>query len=216
MADQKDQHQQQQQPHGSKREEEEVITTFSPSIFSPKSFPRRRRIKYCGIVIALVLLQIVVLGVLCLTVFRFKDPNIKLAAISVENFSTALGTSTAINMTLRAEIKVKNQNWGKLKYDESVLVLSHEGLTVGEGTIPKGSIKMRHSKQVSVSVEAKLDGRSSSSSDISSGVLNLKSYAKLSGKVSMVGLVKKRRSGEMNCSLTISLARQAIQDFHCQ
>ncbi|KAL6290367.1 hypothetical protein ACE6H2_007877 [Prunus campanulata] len=214
MADQKDQHQQ-QQPHGSKREEEEVITTFSPTIFSPKSFPRRRRIKYCGIVIALVLLQIVVLGVLCLTVFRFKDPDIKLAAISVENF-TVLGTSTAINMTLRAEIKVKNQNWGKLKYDESLLGLSHEGVTVGQGTIPKGSIKMRHSKQVSVSVEANFDGRSSSSSDISSGVLNLKSYAKLSGKVSMVGLVKKRRSGEMNCSLTISLARQAIQEFHCQ
>lgn len=200
------------QLNGSKREleaEEEGL-----QILSPKAITRgRRRIKYCGIAIAVVLLQIVVLGVLCLTLFRFKDPNISLDSTTVGNLSMGLqSTPTTINMTVNQEIQVKNQNWGGLKYDETVVVLSYGGVTVGQGTIPKGSLKMRKSKKVTVVIEAKIEGIGSGDN---SGVLGLKSYTKLSGKVSMVGLVKKRRSGEMNCSLSIILATQGIQDFNC-
>ncbi|KAM1819069.1 hypothetical protein ACFX11_000788 [Malus domestica] len=57
------------------------------------------------------------------------------------------------HMTLREEIKVNNENWGRLKYDKSVLFFSHEGVTVGEATVSKGSIGMRRSKEVSALVE---------------------------------------------------------------
>ncbi|XP_004308331.1 PREDICTED: uncharacterized protein LOC101303168 [Fragaria vesca subsp. vesca] len=183
-------------------------------ILSPKVMTRgRRRIKYCGIAIAVVLLQIVVLGVLCLTLFRFKDPNIKLDSTIVENLNVGLvSTPSTINMSLSQEILIKNQNWGGFKYDESAVVISYGGVTVGQGTISKGSIKLRKSKMVSVVVEVKVE---EVGNDISSGVLGLKSYTKISGKVSMVGMVKKRRTGEMNCSLNISLANKKIQDFNC-
>lgn len=199
------------QLNGSKRQleaEEEGL-----QIFSPKAITRgRRRIKYCGIAIAVVLLQVVVLGVLCLTLFRFKDPKINLDSTTVGNLSVGSLSTTTINMTVSQEIQVKNQNWGGLKYDETVVVLSYGGVTVGQGTISKGSIKMRKSKKVTVVMEAKIEGIGS---EVNSGVLGLKSYTKLSGKVSMVGLVKKRRTGEMNCSLSIILATQGIQDFNC-
>ncbi|TQE01309.1 hypothetical protein C1H46_013070 [Malus baccata] len=198
------------QPHGSRNLEE------AAPIFSDKSLPRRRRIKFCGIALAVVILQIVVIGVLCLTVFRFRDPKVTMAGISVENLSMVVGNPTTINVTLREEIKVENANWGRLKYDQSIVVLSHEGVTVGEATVSKGSIAMRRSKEVSVSVEAKIDSGGGASGEIGSGVLNLKSYMKVSGKVEMVGMVRKRRSGKMDCSFTISLTRQAIQEFHCQ
>ncbi|KAL6126240.1 hypothetical protein ACLB2K_074291 [Fragaria x ananassa] len=150
-------------------------------ILSPKVMTRgRRRIKYCGIAIAVVLLQIVVLGVLCLTLFRFKDPNIKLDSTTVENLNLgSVSTPSTINMSLSQEILIKNQNWGGFKYDESAVVISYGGGTVGQGTIYKGSIKLRKSKKVSVVVEVKVEGVGS---DISSGVLGLKSYTKISGK----------------------------------
>ncbi|RXH93614.1 hypothetical protein DVH24_014190 [Malus domestica] len=160
------------QPHGSRNLEEAV------PIFSDKSLPRRRRIKFCGIALAVVILQIVVIGVLCLTVFRFRDPKVTMAGISVENLSMVVGNPTTINVTLREEIKLKNANWGRLKYDQSVVVLSHEGVAVGEATVSKGSIAMRRSKEVSVSVEAKIDSGGGASREIGSGVLNLKSYMK--------------------------------------
>ncbi|XP_050387376.1 uncharacterized protein LOC126803649 [Argentina anserina] len=183
-------------------------------ILYPKDMTRgRRRIKYCGIGIAVVLLQVVVLSVLCLTMFRFKDPTIKLDSTTVENLNVGLvSTPSTINMTVSQEILVKNQNWGGFKYDESAVVISYGGATVGQGTISKGSIKLRKSKKFSVVVEVKIEGVGS---DVSSGVLGLKSYTKISGKVNMVGMVKKRRSMEMNCSLNISLAAQKIQDFNC-
>ncbi|XP_061999389.1 uncharacterized protein LOC133716736 [Rosa rugosa] len=212
MAEKKDHHQHLNQLNGSRRELEAEEEEFQ--ILSPKAITRgRRRLKYCGIGIAVVLLQVVVLGVLCLTLFRFKDPNIKLDSATVENLSVGLtSTPSTINMTVNQVILVKNQNWGGLKYDESAVVFSYGDVTVGQGTISKGSIKMRKSKKVTVVAEVKIDGIGS---EINSGVLGLKSYTKISGKVNMVGVVKKRRSGEMDCSLSISQTTQRIQDFNC-
>ncbi|CAN6568237.1 unnamed protein product [Malus baccata var. baccata] len=112
----------------------------SGAIFSPKSFPRIRRIKCCGI-------------------------SLQLSSSKLQSLAQAGGNFCGEyehggrnpgrdqHMTLREEIKVNNENWGRLKYDKSVLFFSHEGVTVGEATVSKGSIGMRRSKEVSALVE---------------------------------------------------------------
>ncbi|CAN6710885.1 unnamed protein product [Malus baccata var. baccata] len=122
------------QPHGSRNLEEEVVP-----IFSPKSFPRIRRIKCCGI-----------------------SPQLSSSKLQScqaggnfcgEYEHGGRNPGRDQHMTLREEIKVNNENWGRLKYDKSVLFFSHEGVTVGEATVSKGSIGMRTSKEVSALVE---------------------------------------------------------------
>lgn len=187
--------------------------------FSSEALPRPRRLEVFGIIMAAIVLLVVILGILALTVFRFKDPDIKLSAVTIENFSNLSGTPIRFNLTLREEIVFKNQNLGGFKYDKSEAILSYGGKTIGEEEISSGRIKMRHTKLVVVLIEAKFEGLGSDqnlSSDTNSMILTFNSYIKLSGKVNLMMIsLKKRRSREMNCTLMISLARQAIQDYSC-
>ncbi|PON91157.1 Late embryogenesis abundant protein [Trema orientale] len=217
-------------------------TTMIMSSPNPyKSLPRRRRIKYCGIAIAIVVVQVVILGVLALTVFRFKDPDIKfdsvtLKSLNFENSSSSPSSSSNfnINMTLKGEMLVKNGNWGEFKYDQSSdVVLTHGSIrNMGQGgVVPSGRVKMRSATRVGVELEAKFDNTSGSSSsssdddddddrvtggDVSTGVFGVRCYVELSGKVNMLRLVKKRRIGVLDCTVTVSLARQTVQQFECQ
>ncbi|KAK9279650.1 hypothetical protein L1049_013330 [Liquidambar formosana] len=161
-------------------------------------------------------LQVVILGVLALTVFRFRDPDIKLDFVTARNISgfSSGKPPTSINMTLKAEMVIKNHNWGEFEYDESNMVLLYTGIAVGRGDIPMGRIKMRSTVRVVVVVEANFDGKLSS--DINSTVLSVNGYAKLSGKVHMMTMIKNGRTGEMNCTMTVSLTRQAILHYSCQ
>ncbi|KAJ0111612.1 hypothetical protein Patl1_00515 [Pistacia atlantica] len=149
-------------------------------------------------------------GVLALTVFRFKVPDIKLRAVTIDNYSNLSGTLTRFNLTLREEIALKNQNLGEFKYDKSEAILSYGGKTIGEEEITSGRIKLRYTKLVVVLIEAKFEGLGSNQnlgSGTNSGILTFNSYIKLSGKVNLMMISIKKRTSEMNCTLKISLVR---------
>ncbi|EOX95852.1 Uncharacterized protein TCM_005254 [Theobroma cacao] len=70
--------------HG--KTDEELATNLSPN-----AFPRQRRAKCCGILIAAILLHVVIFGVLALTVFRFKDLDSKLNSTTLKNMTMVRG-----------------------------------------------------------------------------------------------------------------------------
>lgn len=202
-------------------------TMINMSYASPKSddLTRRRRIKCCGIAIAVVVVQVVILGVLALTVFRFKDPEIKLVSTTVKSLS--FRNYSNVNMTLKGEILVKNKNWGEFKYEQSDVVLSYGSVrNMAEGgVVPSGRVKMRSTTRVGVELEAQFDGFGSSrnTDDVDDRVtggdvmsMGVRCYVELSGKVKMLRLFKKRRTGILDCIVTVNLARQTIQEFECQ
>ncbi|KAL0896310.1 hypothetical protein Bca101_080271 [Brassica carinata] len=49
-----------------------------------------------------------------------------------------------------------------------------------------------------------------------SGLVNLWSYTKVSGKVKIMGIVKKHVTVKMNCTMAVNISRQAIQDVECK
>ncbi|XP_031282715.1 uncharacterized protein LOC116141337 [Pistacia vera] len=187
-------------------------------IFSSKVLPRLRRLEFFGIIMAAIVLLAVILGVLALTVFRFKVPDIKLRAVTIDNYSNLSGTLTRFNLTIREEIVLKNQNLGEFKYDKSEAILSYGGKTIGEEEISSGCIELRYTKLVVVLIEPKFEGLGSNQNlggGTNSGILTFNSYIKLSGKVNLMMISIKKRTREMNCTLKISLVRQAIQDYYC-
>ena len=49
-----------------------------------------------------------------------------------------------------------------------------------------------------------------------SGLLNVWSFTRVSGKVKILGIVKKHVTVKMNCTMAVNITRQAIQDTECK
>ncbi|KAK4800697.1 hypothetical protein SAY86_021184 [Trapa natans] len=52
-------------------------------------------------------------------------------------------------------------------------------------------------------------------SELKSGVLTLNSGGRLNGKVELMFIFKKKKSADMNCSISINVASKAVQSVTC-
>ncbi|XP_022862928.1 late embryogenesis abundant protein At1g64065-like [Olea europaea var. sylvestris] len=139
--------------------------------------------------------------------------------MAVESFNSNNANSTSIDMQLLTQISVKNTNFGHFKYDNSTLTILYNGMPVGEAVIPRGRAKARKTQKFNISVGVssdRLSGNTNLGNDMNSEVIRLSSHAKLSGKVHLMKVIKKKKSGEMNCDWTINLATRQVQDLKCK
>ncbi|KAF8412184.1 hypothetical protein HHK36_000143 [Tetracentron sinense] len=180
---------------------------------------RKRNIKCFAYVAAFVVFQTIIILVFALTVMRIKTPVLKLRSVTVQNLNVVPGTSPSFRMTLIAQVTIKNKNFGHYKFDNSTATVSYGDVTVGEAQIAKGRAKARNTRKMNITMEVtsdQLSGNSNLSNDVSSGMLILNSYAKLSGKVQLMKIMKKRKTVEMNCTMRLNLTSQAIEDLNCE
>ncbi|TQE07040.1 hypothetical protein C1H46_007430 [Malus baccata] len=144
---------------------------------------QKRRMMYKYICIFLVV-HIIVITIIALTVMKVKYPKVRLGNINVRslNFDPTTPSFDAIT----TQVSVKNTNWGSYKFDAGTVMFLHQGLTMGQVSIPKDQAGMRSTKKVSVTVSLNSQGSSNLGSELKSGVLTLSSQAKLSGKVKLL------------------------------
>lgn len=85
-----------------------------------KNFHRKRCIKCCiGITASSLLIIAIVMVILIFTVFKIKDPVIKLNGVTVDKLELMNGTSIprpGSNITLTADVSVKNPNYASFRY----------------------------------------------------------------------------------------------------
>ncbi|XP_010251952.1 PREDICTED: uncharacterized protein LOC104593683 [Nelumbo nucifera] len=195
--------------------DEAYLFTFQSN---SKQLQRRRfTVQCCGIITALFLLHIVVFSVLALTVFRFKDPDIQLTSITIDGAGnlTQIFSSSSYNVTVTNQLAISNRNWGEFKFDDSTLTFSYLNAVLGEGQIPGGRVKKRSTRRMKVTMEVRSDQLLKAPNLVGSEFIRLSSYAKLNGKVKMLNMMKRSRSGEMNCTMTIYLMTQNVQELSC-
>ena len=88
---------------------------------------------------------------------------------------------------------------------------------MGQVIIPKGKAGLRSTKKVGVIVNVNSNALPSTTnlgSESGAHVLTLNSHAKLSGKVELMFIMKKK-SAEMNCTMTIDLTTKGVQSMIC-
>ncbi|KAF8380148.1 hypothetical protein HHK36_027631 [Tetracentron sinense] len=181
------------------RSDEESATSQSNEL------RRKKKIKIVAYIAAFAVFQTIIILVFALTVMRIKTPDVKLRSVVVENLNIINGTSPSFSMTLIGQLTVKNKNFGHYKFDSSIATVSYWGMTVGEALIDKGRTKARNTRRMNITMEVtseRLSDDSNLSSDINSGMLMLSSHAKISGKVQLMKIMKKRKTNEMNCTMT--------------
>ena len=181
---------------------------------------RKKRIKLAIYIAAFAVFQTIVILVFALIVMRVKTPKVRLGAdVTFQNFSAGTQASPSFDLSFTTQVRVKNANFGPYKFDSTIATFMYQRVTVGQVTIPKGKAGLRSTKKVTVTVDVNSNALSSTTglgSELGAGVLTLNGQAKLSGKVELMFVMKKKKSAEMNCTMTIEVSTKAVQSMNCK
>ncbi|KAK8588028.1 hypothetical protein V6N13_086983 [Hibiscus sabdariffa] len=190
-----------------------------------KQVKRKKFIKCCGCIAALIIILAVVIVILIFTVFRVKDPIIKMKGVSITNLELINGTSTVpiprpgSNISLIADVSVKNPNIASFKYRNTTTTLYYHGTVVGDARGPGGSAKARRTMQMNITVNIMTDqllDNPNLIADVGLRTLTLSSYSRIGGRVNMLSIIKRHVTVKMNCTFTVNITSQAIQEQKCK
>ncbi|XP_022733116.1 late embryogenesis abundant protein At1g64065-like [Durio zibethinus] len=192
----------------------------SASSLQSKELKRKKRIKYAVYIAAFAVFQTAVILVFALTVMRVKNPKVRIGRVTIETMeSNNTGAAASFDLKFIAQVTVKNTNFGHYKFDNSTMTFLYDGVRVGEAIIPKARARARSTKKLDVTVEVNsraLTTTAGLDSEMSSNVLTLNSQAKLRGQVELMKVMKKKKSPEMNCTLTFNVSTRNLQELNCE
>ncbi|KAG9145150.1 hypothetical protein Leryth_008941 [Lithospermum erythrorhizon] len=186
-----------------------------------KNYEKNKKRKYLACIRCISILLIAIILVFVLVFMRLTSPEIELSNISIDNISsnTMAAKSPNLSMRILTKVSIQNPNFGRFKYEDTKLDVLYHGMVIGDVIIPKGRVTAKKTKHIDLVVEInadRLSGRYSGlSKDINSGVVKLSGHVKLSGKVYLIMIFKRKKSGEMNCSWEVNLSRKSIQNLSC-
>ncbi|XP_041015958.1 late embryogenesis abundant protein At1g64065-like [Juglans microcarpa x Juglans regia] len=185
-----------------------------------KDARRKGNMKCLAYIAVGIIAQTLIIVLFVLLVMRIRNPKVRLSSVAVENLGVNFSSSSpSFHIKLTALVTVKNTNFGHFKFSNSTATFLYRGTEVGEGTILQARARARSTKKLNVTVSvdsSKVSRKSLLHSDINSGVLKLSSYAKLSGKIHLFKVVKKKKSAEMNCTMELNTKTKAIQNLACK
>ncbi|CAI9772671.1 unnamed protein product [Fraxinus pennsylvanica] len=164
---------------------------------------KKKRLK-CFVYIALfAVFQTIIILVFALTVMRIKTPKVRLGDVSIGS------TNGTGEFRFSARVLVRNRNFGHYKFDDAIATIKSGDVTIGQFVIPESRAKARSTKRLNIITDI------NSSSGNNSGVLPLSVEAKLQGKVHIMKVIKRKKSADMNCTMSINLATNVVQDLNC-
>lgn len=192
----------------------------SPPSMDDKARRRRKCIKCCGCCSVVTLIIILVIVILALTVFRVKDPTVRMDSIQIDGLSS-LTTRTLnpnVNLTLFAALSVKNPNAASFRFDQATMSLIYDGRTVGEAQLPPGNARARRTLKLNVTVVVMVQNLISVprlTGDLAAGDLPVGVTTTIHGRAKVL-IIKKSATVRMNCTMSFDLSSQDIQNLDCE
>ncbi|KAL5551968.1 hypothetical protein UlMin_002144 [Ulmus minor] len=200
--------------NGHRRSDEESAPTIQSD-----ELKRKKRIKLAIYIVAFVIFQVIVITVIGLTVMKVKSPKLRLDNVQFQTLTTSSSTSPSFDMSFTAQVRVKNTNFGRYKFDGSTMTFTYDGVAVGKVIIPKGKAGLKSTKKINVTVNlssSALQNTGNLGSELNGGVLTISSSARMTGKVELMMVMKKKKSADMNCTLTVDVATKALRTLQCK
>ncbi|KAF2315253.1 hypothetical protein GH714_038589 [Hevea brasiliensis] len=121
-----------------------------------KKLRRRKCIRCCGCITGVLLVHVIVIVILIFTLFRVKDPSIRLNGMTMTRLELINNTKIpkpGVNMSLIADVSVKNPNIASFRYSNTTTALYYYGEVVGEVRGPPGRAKARRTVRMNVTVD---------------------------------------------------------------
>ncbi|XP_058181442.1 uncharacterized protein LOC131299887 [Rhododendron vialii] len=214
-------------------EKDQQIHPIQPESYSPQSkrdveattteqskvAHRQKQKKWLLYGIAFVIFQTGIIALFSLTVMKVRNPKFRVRSATFDTFDIVQTTNHSFNLRTNVALGIKNTNFGPYKYDNSTMYFYYGETEVGSAVIPKSKAQFRRTKKFTVSVDlasTSLAGNSQLASDMSSGIVPLSSRSKLSGKVELMLIFKKKKPVDMDCTMEVNIAAQALQNIKCK
>ncbi|XP_057470064.1 uncharacterized protein LOC130759025 [Actinidia eriantha] len=179
---------------------------------------RQKRKKWALYIIAFIIFQTGVIVFFSMTVMKFRTPKFRVRPAT--SFDTFDVQPSSFNLRMNTQLGIKNTNFGPYKYGNSTIYFSYKGTQVGSAMISKSKANFRRTKKVNVAVDlitpTNLANNSELASDISSGILPLTSTSRLTGKIEIMFIFKKKRSVNMNCTMDLNISAKQLQNIKCK
>lgn len=188
-----------------------------------QSQAHKKFIKRCACPLAFSILIAIVIIVLIFTIFRVKDPVITMNGVKITKLelvnNSIITPKSGANMSLIADVSVKNPNVASFRYSNTTTSLYYHGIMVGEAHGPPGKAKARRTIRMNVTVDVVTDRVVSSPdfiSDLGLGLLTMSSFSRVPGQVKILNLFKRHVVVKMNCTTTFNISTQAIKEQSCK
>ncbi|XP_071707645.1 late embryogenesis abundant protein At1g64065 [Rutidosis leptorrhynchoides] len=199
--------------HHSSSDDEEIVLK--------KTARRKKYIKLCGFMLVIIVLSVVVVVTLIFTIFKVKDPEIKMNGVTVDKIDLINGTipRPGTNMSLTADISVKNPNFSSFRYKNTTTSLYYHGAVIGEARGPPGQSKARRTTRMNITIAIIVDsllGNPELQNDLGTGLLTMSSYTSVGGRVKFLTFIKKHVSVRMNCTMKFNISSRSIEDQKCK
>ncbi|XP_021299223.1 uncharacterized protein LOC110427908 [Herrania umbratica] len=176
----------------------------------------------CVLIICLLLIFITLL-VLALTVFKAKQPRIKLLSATLDGVSPRITfpvINIQLNITLDLQLLLVNRNHASFKHGSGKSFLSYRGNQFGEADIPPGFIPAMGSTTISCRLTLEVDEMVSNItalvSDVLDGQLVVDTRARIPGRVTFLKLFKKHAVATSECHFTIAVLAFKIRSRECK
>ncbi|PON39885.1 Late embryogenesis abundant protein [Parasponia andersonii] len=201
---------------GYTRKDEESATLRSDEL------KRKKRIKLAIYIAIFAVFQVIVITVFGLVVMRAKSPKLRLSNdIEFQNLKVVNSgqSSPSFDMSFSTQVRVKNSNFGPYKFDNTTAIFTYGGATIGQVVIPKGKAGLKSTKKINVVVNlssSQLPNTANLGSELTSGTLTLSSTAKMTGKVELMLIMKKKKSANMDCTITMDVNEKKLRSLECK
>ncbi|KAH6789251.1 hypothetical protein C2S51_004257 [Perilla frutescens var. frutescens] len=206
----------QDRPLGAAEDPPFISDDGKPKTAAAANIQRNRCIKCCGYYTAAVLLILATIAViLAVTVFVLGGPIIRVGNITVGSLHKLLSRS---NVTLNAEVLVRNPNFASIDYGNMTTTLFYRGVVVGQSRAPPGTARARRTVTINAAVDIMTDrvlSQPDLDADMLSGVVNVSSYTRVGGKINL-GIFEKQMTMKMSCNVSINVTSKAIQHHKCR
>ena len=165
--------------------------------------------------------QAIVIAVVVLVVFRVRSPKLRLGDIRLQTLATGTPAAPSFDVSFGAEVRIRNRNFGRYKFEATTVSLVYQGIIVGQVLVPEGKVGIRSTKEVEVFASASSQNLAglagpAVAQELSAGVLTLSGKAVMRGKVEIMGIVKKKKNAEMDCFILFNLAARMVQRLVCE
>ncbi|KAF8010871.1 hypothetical protein BT93_J1494 [Corymbia citriodora subsp. variegata] len=187
--------------------------------YADEEAKRKKRMKWTIGITAFVIFQVVQALFFILVIMKFKSPKFRVGEFSIQTLNVGTQAAPSFDMSFIFPIRIKNTNWGPFKYDATVVNFTYGGVHLGQVMIPKSKTNLKSTKNIDVSMNlssAALPSSSNLGSELSSGVITLNSQGELKGKVTIMFMLKKTKTSQMNCTMAIDTTTKALQWLSCK
>ncbi|CAJ1937352.1 unnamed protein product [Sphenostylis stenocarpa] len=175
--------------------------------FEQKKNIRLRKFILCfGCATAIVVLLVVIVLVLGFTVYSVKEPEVRMNRVTLLSGTFANGATD--NVTLLADISVKNRNAFIFRFGNATTDVYYDGAGIGVGASPSGKAKARRTIRVNTTIEImakKLLENPNMVTDLKDQAFNVSSYTRIHGKVKILNIFPKKVVVKMNCTIAYNI-----------